>query len=278
METKNILRPYIIWAPPYHKSNGIRALYRLYDELKLRGFEVYIWCTKPQYKDGYEYIHKISAQMRKNAIAVYPEVTNGNPLKMQNVVRWVLYYPGRIGRLTEFDKNELIFSWLKEYFDAPILQVPHLDRKLFYKDENVIKDTDAYFVYKGGQCRDLPELQNAVKITYNSPASREELAKLLRRTKVLYSFDDKSALNDEALLCGAKVMIVKADQIIAHTDIEEVSPADFSAQLDNFINLTQKYYAEKTPFYRRKFKLFGVESAKNHAIYYIFGLKLKIKK
>ncbi len=249
-------KKYIVWAPPYEKSNGVRALYKLCEELNNFGYDAHVF-SGPPYKEGVRYLKKLTKEMKKNDIIIYPESLPGNPLEFKRVVRWVLFYPGQIGGDKNYEKNEIVFSWLKDYYDAPILQVQHLDHELFYEDKNIVKDTDSYFVYKGGQCRTFPELEKAVKITYDYPQTRKELAQLLRRTKTLYSFDDKSALNNEALLCGAKVKIVTPDGMYEHTTTEEVSYDYFKNEIENFIKITQderswvnKHFLPRWIFYK----------------------------
>ncbi len=279
----NAKRTYIIWAPEYDHSNGIRALYTLCNELQKKGYDAYMWVNGkhlPQFK----YVDKITKKLRENAIVVYPEVVSGNPLNIRNVVRWVLYKPGVIGGDTSYASNEIIFSWLKEYYNAPLLQVLHLNHELFYEDPSVKKDIDSYFVYKGGQCRSFPELNHAVKITYNWPEKREDLVNLLRRTKTLYSFDLHSALNDEALLCGAKVKLVTQDGFINHESIEEISQKEFNEQLDNFIRITQNYYCPPSKsfidFKRFIENFFSIKNSKDkkHKVITILGIKFKFKR
>lgn len=236
MTTKK--KNYIICAPPYGKSAGVRALYVLAESLMKEGFSVFIFpCAL--YKDGFYYIDKITDEMRTNDIVIYPEIIMGNPLRFKNVVRYVLYYPGRHGGASTYHHSEQIITWDENYYPhVPVLTFPLTDIKLFYND-NSPKLHNCYFVYKG-TFRDVPEIHNAIEITMDFPALREDLGKLLRSTDILYSYDDKTALLDEAVACGVNVKIITQDNIIDFKDNYHEYVALTKEQLANFIEITQK--------------------------------------
>ena len=95
-------------------------------------------------------------------------------------------------------------------------------------------------------------------------------------TKVLYSFDNKTALNDEALLCGAQVKIVTQDGIIDHTQMEEVSSADAEKQILNFIKITQNNKSWKKRLIPRW--IFYKNHTAKYIKYRLFGFKFSIKR
>lgn len=67
------MRPYVIWSPPWdHKIGGIRALYRLAEELADRSQTVTI--SHGEHVD-------------LDAITVYPEIVQDNPLRATCIVR-----------------------------------------------------------------------------------------------------------------------------------------------------------------------------------------------
>ena len=142
-------KDYIIVAPKYSKSNGVRTLYRLAEELENKGYNVYVFA--PKTKDvNCKFISQVTEKMRKQAIVIYPEIIWGNPLQFNNVVRYILYYPGKLGGTKEYNKNELLVTYSKKYYsNAGEMYFPCLDAKLFYKDDT-LKDLDCYFVYKKG--------------------------------------------------------------------------------------------------------------------------------
>ncbi len=233
-------KKYIIVAPPFGKSNGVRALYNLAKALKDKGFEAYIYTKGLQYS-GYKYINKITNENRENDIVIYPETTYFNPLRFKNVVRWVLYYPGILAGTKKYHHSETIFTWLDIYYkNVPELRLPFIDEDLFFKDDTV-KTHDSYFVHKGGQFGELEAIKDAVRIDMNFPSTRQELAKLLRSTKIFYSFDANTAMLEEAALCGAKTMIITNDGIVEYKAhyAEMFVKENCNAFLEKFIEITQ---------------------------------------
>lgn len=237
-------RPYIIYAPKYIKSNGARVLYKLADLLRLKGYEAYMYaCPSDEFPKCNYISHKdINDELRKNAIIIYPEIIFGNPLQFQNVVRWVLYFPGVNGGAKKYHKSEIVYTFLEEYYPgADNLFTSTLDRSLFYKDDT-LKTVDCYFVYKGGKWKDVPEFKQMIEINASYPKTRLELANLLRKTKTLYSYDKYSILLDEAVCCGCNVKIITKDGFEDYTGYENLLKLDrmTESQLEHFINTTQK--------------------------------------
>jgi hypothetical protein len=234
----NIARKYIIYSPEYTKSNGVRALYTLHDRLRAQGYEAYIFCLGSHIGD-YHYLTEVSRAMRENDIVVYPEVVAGNPLRFHRVVRWVLFFPGELGGAKTYHPGEVLFTWSKSYMEAPLLTVPSIDTSLFF-DEGLPKMQDCCFVHKGGRWRHLPELEGLLEINMTFPETREHLARVLKTTGTLYSFDSNSLLNAEARLCGAKVKLVNDDGLIDYTDSTWIEDTlIFDHQLDFFVETTQ---------------------------------------
>lgn len=221
--------PYIIMAPPYrHNSAGVRALYRLKDELVKRGYAVSI-CQ------GCESGWKAPF----GSIVVYPEIVEGNPLQGKTVARWVLNYPGCLGGDKEYDKNELIFTWSELYYDAPLLMLPLIED--FFRNEALPRSGECFWVGKGREIYESTYAQNHIvlkdmqEITYDWPATREELAKLFNEKEVFYTYDNNTILTREAEMCGCKVVVIGEK---LESDYDEFV-RDYESQIENFIALTQ---------------------------------------
>lgn len=230
---------YVIWTPPQGRSNGPRVLHALYNVLKARGREVFLFCPEEQ-RQEYAYLDRLDARTREEDIVVYPEIVRGNPLRFRKVVRYVLYYPGRLGFGTEtFFPEEQRFVWDIAYDASPQLILPVLDTSLFY-DAGLPRTHDSMYIHKGGEWRDMPELEGCVRITQSWPSTRQELAHLLQTTKTLYSFDAKSMLNVEAMTCGAQVKIILKDGMADCADY----PLGYSAEatdplVEQFFSMTR---------------------------------------
>ena len=244
-------RPYVIYAPYYSKSAGCRVLYKLGALLEEKGFQVYMYAPpSAEYKKCTYLSHReITDELRQNAIIVYPETVVGNPLQFQNVVRYVLYYPGLNGGTKTYHESEVIYTFFEEYDPGfPVLFISTMDETLFYKDETP-KTVDSYFVYKNGKWKEIPEFSRMVEINMKYPATRPELADLLHRTKNFYSYDAKTLLLNEAAACGCNVYIVTEDGFEPYTGYEEFlkSVKGTDAQLTDFIEHTQKMNYQGTP-------------------------------
>lgn len=231
-------KKYIICTPSHSSSNGLRVLLLLAKELQARGEQVFLFSAKPNPK-GFTCIEEITDEMRKNDIIVYPEVIFGNPLGFQNVVRYVLYFPGRNSGPKNYHHSEMIFVHDRSFLNkGEILTLPWLDTKIFY-DNKSSKTQDCYFIHKGGKWRKEKKTRGLLEINTKTPNTREKLADLLRSTNILYSYDDCSALLDEALLCGCKV------KVITKTGIEDFKSdylekiKDSKQNVSNFIDITQ---------------------------------------
>lgn len=235
---------YIIYGVPERSANaGVRVLYMLREELERRGYEALIYQHRNKYKNILPekcYIRHLTKEIRNTDIIIYPEVIYGNPLGFRNVVRYVLNVPGFLAGDKEYHDSELVFSWNKSYLDnVPLLKFDLIDTSLFYKTDEE-KDICCFFVHKGGKCRDIPELKDCTEITMTWPETREELAALLRRTKILYSYDDNSSLLEEAHFCGSDVKIVKEDCIEDFVCKYDFDKDIFEKQITDFIKLTQE--------------------------------------
>lgn len=231
---------YIIWAQPLTRSAGTRVLYMLYERLRQRGQEALIYCPV-EHLDRYEYIDILDAATLAHDIVVYPEIVWGNPLRFQNVVRYVLYVPGVLAGEATYHPGECLFTWSLEYCDTNELFWSTIDRSLFF-DEQLPKTQDCYFVNKVEKWGDFAELRDAIEINMSYPATREELAQLLKTTRILYNFDEYSILSEEALLCGAQVKIVTKDGMLDFKPFFPGSVIDKSCEeslMASFISITQ---------------------------------------
>lgn len=238
------MKKYIIYAPEYcHRSNGVKVLYKLSEELNKRGYDAYIYAPHAEDDTRFKYINpnKITKNMRENDIIIYPEMVFGNPLEFQNVVRWILYYPGVNGGSTSYSDYEVLFTFSKDFFDASLLYIPTIDLSI-YCDNGTPKMIDCVFIYKGGKWKDIPELDNLTTITNLYPEKQEDLVKLLQKTNTLYSYDDCSALLEEAALCGCKVKIIRKDGYEDFIPRYNSKQAEENSKndIENFIKITQK--------------------------------------
>lgn len=215
-------------------------MYMFYERLRLNGYQALLYCPL-EHLPEYEYIDTLDAKTLARDIVVYPEIVWGNPLRFQHVTRLVLYFPGALAGETSYHPSERVFTWGADYYPTDTLYWSIIDQSLFC-DENLPKTQDCYFINKKEKWGDFEELRDAVEINMHFPASREELAQLLKTTRILYNFDTHSSINEEALRCGAQVKIITEGGI---NDFHPRFPGGIVGEsleknmMDNFISISQ---------------------------------------
>ena len=247
------MRDYVILAPPYGRSAGVRALYLLSDMLEREGMNAPVLCHSPSL--GHHCIQSFTEVMQREDIVIYPEIVAGNPLRFHRVARYVLYYPGMLGGERVFDDHEYIVVWDRGYRkDTPELVLPLLDRKLFY-DAGLPRIHDCVYEHKNSGVKRKVDIPGAVRITMKYPEKRSELAALLQTTRVLYSYDHNSLLNDEAACCGAEVKLVTDEGLVDHIPAPEPDEKSVRSQLAQFIEATQSLAPYVPPPLGKVFRL-----------------------
>lgn len=205
-------QPYYFISPGYNdKSAGIRLLHRLCSLLNQLGFEAYVESPKTDGNLWTPQLTKtiISAHYRagKKPIVIYPEVVNGQPLKLGLPVRYMLYYPGSHGGSAHFDED-LIYCYRDAFYPGvPKLQPPALDTKLFHLPaEGSIRDlTLVYYNRYNGPIQCFADDQ--LEISSKNPVPHEQTGDLYRRAKIMYAYEESAAVC-EARVCGCPVVLV----------------------------------------------------------------------
>ncbi len=137
--------PYYVYAPPYTEaSGGIRAMHYFCHALNLLGEEAYIMTdvvsNKLRTPILTSHIQTQHIQTNREPIAIYPEIVDGNPLGLKNVVRYLLNLPGRINKKPiKWLSTDQVFTFAEDILPpnttAPLIQIPLIDRSI-YKQNN----------------------------------------------------------------------------------------------------------------------------------------------
>lgn len=263
--------PYYIVAPGFRQNScGIRVLHYLCHALNEAGFEAYI-ATDTEVTSPFLRTPKLTQEIRAKhqasgciPIGVYPEVVIGNILNLPVVARWILNKPGHLGGQESFDENEILFYWDEWVIDkkttADRLNIPFVDRRIFHEPKtNTQRQGFCYYAHKylraGNKIN--PEIQrNGTSLCQDVPRSHEEIAEILRASKVLYCYEP-TALATEAVACGCQVIYVDTEYLnqfnwenrpiirireseISSFPIPELDMKSVNSGLDN-----QDYYAWK---------------------------------
>lgn len=234
-----ITSPYYIYAPKYQSNSAGRlVLYKLYDELKNKGFEVYSILKTPCNLDIPRLTNKIindHFKEKRQPITVYPETTLGNPLCAEFTVRYLLCHNSYFGpdlknhitNLTYFYSKELIYD---NTMPPNILFIPVVNQSIFYKLKKEQKRSGSCYAalkYKyifNQKVFDLPD--NCIEITRGLKNSQtpNEITQLFRSKEYFYCFDN-SALALEATLCGCIAILMPNPYLksaIARTELNDL--------------------------------------------------------
>ncbi|MGD9773991.1 MAG: glycosyltransferase [Diaphorobacter sp.] len=218
--------PYYIVSPDFsQKTAGPRMLHYLCHILNELGYEAYItsqlqspWLRTPVLTHEIQKRHK---DTHRTPIAVYPEVIRDNPLQEPVVARWLLNKAGHLGGHASINPNDIIFYWdewvLQGEAHSGRLFLPPVDERIF-NDENTSttqRTGFCYYAHKylafGGRIADTIR-QNGINLCQEIPRSAEEIADILRSTKVLYCYEPSNMVA-EAYACGCPSIFIQSDYL-----------------------------------------------------------------
>jgi O-antigen biosynthesis protein len=210
---------YVIFAPDYVSySAGPYCLYRLCNDLNQRGFPSCIVGSNRTLRTLAAPLvdWNTGAELCKHGYtAVYPEVIAGNRLNARFVARWVLNRPGLLGGEKVYDDDELVFNYsdvYKRYIRNKIagkLYLPTIDEGIFFSDgrDHSERSLECFYIGKSQWKDGFVDRSRAFEITRTAPP-KKELGKLLRASRVLYTFDNSTIFTYEAILCGCPVVVI----------------------------------------------------------------------
>lgn len=217
---------FLIVAPAYtHRSAGIRALYRLCHHLNDCGYPSAVIPMPGNCIGNYSPWHVYGYKGKiGNEIVIYPEIVSGNPYKATRVVRWVLNNPGLLGGETTYADSEMVFVYdpqklpiVNKAITTPIgperlLWVGVVDPEIIYPDPGVEKRIDCSFSHKGDALSKQFPLHPSLGVQRIEDITPDasSLGEVLRKTRILYSYDHYSNLLREAAICGCEVRTIDA--------------------------------------------------------------------
>ncbi|MCY9847738.1 glycosyltransferase [Pectobacterium jejuense] len=232
--SKKFKYPYVITVPGYIEASlGIQVVHKLCHLINENGGEAYIvspetnpeWNT-PQLTSGQFNEYKKSGEA---FIAVYPEIESGNPLEAPVCVRYMLNREGVLnGNSINAGEDDLFFFYRKEFAENEVninlLTITTCDLTVFCND---VEEKDIDFLYlnrvpkKVVNFSELPE--NISILSMENPLSLNELAKVLKRGRVLYSYE-ASGTCSLAALCGCPVVAMVAPGYEKYAITEKTLP------------------------------------------------------
>ena len=235
--TARTQRPIIIDCPHFSEDNGgAIVLHALVDQLRDLGIEAYAVTLEHDYADikspllralkhwnrrrrlGPFKTHPsmdvplATKEVFEDAIVVYPETRNGNPLKSPRVVRWLLHKPGFFGIDVKFSETEEIFYYLEAFVkdmkgvpDGRLLQV-RWRRDDIYQNLGRLRSGSCRMIRKGKYSElVIPKPDNAIAL---DSKSHLEIAKIFNATEIFYCHDPYTAYLYYAVLCGCVPVVI----------------------------------------------------------------------
>ena len=244
---------YIIYAPPYDENGGgAIALHRLCHLINDCGGEAYLHPFIPSYElhhynaaeiglyakaiydagnlANYRINDKFktpvlrpqdSSAPGKDCIVVYPEIAFGNPLRAQNVVRWLLHNPGHHTGKIYYGPGEIYYRYADfciQDFRYPgsetadlILRVQYIPIDLYREqpDESGRERTGtAYCLRKGRGRAPIHDLTDSILIDGKPHA---EIASIFKSAKQFISYDPYTHYSYFAALAGCDSVVAPMD-------------------------------------------------------------------
>lgn len=229
---------FIITSRPYnHQSFGVVTLHKLYDQLKILGFEVELiffegdgknckwgFSQNPAfYRPGTELLlkkdyKKYLEEVRSEGIIIYPEIIFGNPLSGKNIVRYLLNKEGALkpwGMNSSAGDFYLTHSKMfRDHFDFLLFNPPTIN----WLPEIEIKplehrSIDVSYLGKGIKYGFEKIIQGTLEITRQWPNSQGQLRLLLSNSRYFFCFDALTSTALDAILCGSVPFIFEGGPV-----------------------------------------------------------------
>lgn len=244
--TREAMHKFIIFTPSYdERGGGSIALHQLASLLQEAGREARLWpAGKPVargegvwpalkwhlkdwikrvfFKEGFRFAPGGSVRLARgseidDAVVVYPEVVEGNPLQARRVVRWLLHKPGYLTGKIGFGANELHFYYQKAFefnFEGAQSGGELFLIKIFsdiYRNENR-KDRSGrcYVLRKGADRAEGVDLSDGIVV---DNLGHRETAKVFNQVEYCISYDPHTFYSVYAAMCGCKSIIVPVDGV-----------------------------------------------------------------
>ncbi|MGJ82402.1 WavQ [Escherichia coli] len=203
---------YLVKLDPFHY--GKKTIRKYLSKLK---WEL---CNKFKFKTNDDWDtpvwHKLN-NIPSNSVVIYPEIINGNPLKIKNVVRWLLHQPGHHTNVIDYGKNELYFKFNSAIHDfendgsytaANELKVIYYPVQIYNEKLNQERDIECCYLVRKGFYKKSVHPPKAIKI---DGLTHQEIADVFRRSQKFISYDDYTAYSIFSVLCGCPSYVVPTE-------------------------------------------------------------------
>lgn len=208
---------FVIYAPGDYTPNGggCVALHRLCHNICLCGEKCYIMTSKknPEYLG--EQVDEAEAKRlcSDGAMAIYPEVTCGNPFGATKVMRWILYNVRTYGEYGIFGANDLIYKYAPFFtlrHEQPVhgeLRANELNLHIF-KNEGRERKGSCFLIRKENSKEQTHPEGSIILDDYPTKGGNEYLAKVFNDCEIFYAYDSATWLSVMASLCGCLSIVM----------------------------------------------------------------------
>lgn len=136
-----------------------------------------------------------------NACVIYPDIVKGNPIGGRRSVVYVLGKP-------EFEiEAEFVVAFSKAYIEKfnCVLFKPFISEWMHDRGTHhwSARRLDLTYIGKGAEYLECRVIPGSVLVERNWPQDKRQLAALLRNCRYFFSWDNLTATNLDAMLCGA---------------------------------------------------------------------------
>lgn len=236
-------RKYIIYADSFDENvGGIIAMHRLCDLLNQAGEQALIWPRVRPLFDWRQPLRSLNRQRQYRrwlsrhqfhalpifntplaspddlveAVVVYGEMIDGNPLRARHVVRWLLHRPGfHTGRI-HYGADDRYFFY-QQAFNDPALNpdADNLLRTMFVRDDIYRHDNhgprqgSCHLIRKG---KGRPFVHEADSILLDG-MSHAEMAAVFNRVRCCISYDTYTMYSLYAAMCGCISIVVPEEGV-----------------------------------------------------------------
>lgn len=186
--------------------------------------KIKLYLKRTQYKTNPAFntpvVRKLSDIDTKTGVCVYPEITFGNPLKAQKVVRWFLHQPGHFTKEICYGTGELYFKFNSAIKDFQLynsklspkeLKVIHYPLEIYNKNTVDEKRAGICYMVRKGKHKAFIHPDGALCL---DGCSHEEIAQAFKTHERFISYDDYTAYSLFSVLCGCESIVVP-DELIS---------------------------------------------------------------
>lgn len=149
----------------------------------------------------------------KNSIVIYPEIVNGNPLKIKNVVRWLLHQPGFHTGMVDYGRDELYFKFnsaIKDFsYENSQTSLNELKVIFYpidtYKNLNLKRTVESCYMIRKGTNKPIIHDEDSICL---DGKSHSETAEIFNKAKTFICYDDYTAYSIFSVLAGCVSVVV----------------------------------------------------------------------